>query len=68
MQNLLVIVLWIAFGMLGRMIGKRKGRAMEGTYWGFLFGPIGLLIITLRGRDEAALTRERDGGLPRSFE
>jgi len=60
----LVLAAWIAVVLVGRWLGRRKGRAAEGTMWAVLFGPIGLVIIAVRRPDEIALGQD----LPATFD
>ena len=42
------LVVWILiFGLVGALIGKRRGRIGSGVFWGVLFGPLGWLITAL---------------------
>jgi hypothetical protein len=44
---LVVGVTLLIFGLIGRYIGRDKGRSSEGFWIGFLLGPIGLIIVAL---------------------
>jgi hypothetical protein len=42
------LVVWILiFGLVGALIGRRRGRIGSGVFWGVLFGPLGWLITAL---------------------
>ncbi len=45
MDMTLVLILGTLCGVIGYFIGKPKQRQMAGAIWGFLLGPIGLLVI-----------------------
>jgi RNA polymerase subunit RPABC4/transcription elongation factor Spt4 len=46
---LLVIGLSLLFlGVIGGLIGRAKGRATSGFWWGFFLGPMGWLIVALQ--------------------
>ena len=42
------LVLWLLFGLIGALIGNKKGRPLEGFFAGLLLGPIGLIFIIAR--------------------
>jgi hypothetical protein len=45
------IVLWLCFGIVGAMIGSRKGSGCAGFALGIILGPIGLLIaLVMKGK------------------
>jgi len=43
------IIGWLVCGVVAAMIGARKGEAAIGFIVGFLFGPLGILIILVTG-------------------
>lgn len=43
-----IIILWIISGIIGALIGQKKGRPLEGFFAGLLLGPIGLIFIIVR--------------------
>jgi hypothetical protein len=48
----LIVGTWVAvFGGVGALLAKaRDGRTMQGFWWGTLLGPIGWIVIVVRGR------------------
>jgi hypothetical protein len=69
-QNAVLVVVVIAvaliFALIGGIIGARKGYALVGALLGFVFGPIGvvvMLVIPARGQDwPDAATEEPTSG------
>lgn len=48
MLVLFFVILWCIFGLFGAYVAAQKNRAgMEGLILGFLFGPLGVLIVAL---------------------
>ena len=44
-MTIMILLVWIIFGVIGHFIGKQKGRPVEGAVLGVLLGPIGLLVV-----------------------
>ena len=42
------LVICVVMGLIGALVGKNKGRKVEGFFWGFFLGLIGILIVALR--------------------
>lgn len=43
-QTHMIVIVWIAMGVIGALIGREKDRAGDGFCLGLLLGPIGLII------------------------
>jgi len=43
----LVVLILIACGIAGALIGQRSGHRINGMFFGLLLGPIGVLIVAL---------------------
>jgi hypothetical protein len=55
------LILALACGLAGVVVGRPKGRARSGALWGLILGPIGLFIFwwaILRDRSSAPAVRE----------
>src|SRR5208283_2837355 len=46
-QWIALVLYFIVFGLIGVVVGQRKGRAFAGFVFGALLGPIGWLIVAL---------------------
>lgn len=57
--GIVLLVIWLAFGLAGGLIMSNKGRSGCGGFaLGFLLGPIGLLIALVMGTDHRQLERQ----------
>lgn len=46
-----VLIVWAAFGIIGRLIGASRGRPNLGGFLGIMLGPLGWLVIIAAGDD-----------------
>jgi hypothetical protein len=57
----MILLLWVAFGVIGYFLGEAKGRPGQGAVLGLLLGPIGWLCVLLgpdyRKKGEASIVR-----------
>ena len=57
----IAVLIYIVLGIIGAIIGSRKGRGIPGFFLGLVFGPIGwIVIIFLRPGHEEAVRREAE--------
>lgn len=58
-QGIVILFLSVMiFGIVGGIIGRHKGREVEGALWGIFLGPLGLIIILLLPEKEKAGQRQ----------
>jgi len=50
MDLLIVIVVWIIFGIIAGVIWHNNGRSGNGGFWlGILLGPLGIILVLVMG-------------------
>jgi hypothetical protein len=54
-----VVIGAVVFGFIGWIIGDDKGRGGAGFGWGFLLGPIGLIIAAMMSPSQDQVVREQ---------
>jgi hypothetical protein len=53
-----ITFIWLAFAVIGAIIGSRKGRLAMGIVWSLLLGPIGLIIVAVTPKTEAQQVKD----------
>lgn len=54
LELLVLLVQSVVFGVLGALVGRARGRTVEGVIWGLALGPLGLgIFLYLTWNDEA---------------
>lgn len=51
----LMLLLAVVCGAIGYAIGKGKGRPTAGFWWGFLLGPLGVIVVLILPNEAAKL-------------
>ena len=53
-----ITFIWLAFIVIGAIIGHRKGRLAMGIVWSLLLGPIGVIIVAVMPKTEDQQIKE----------
>lgn len=62
MTFVVLVGIWVACGLIGAGFGARRGKSNQGSWIGFLFGPVGLAFLVAVDYAQPAEDKDEDKG------